>query len=117
MEFVIRLLKVVRIPNAPDFPDLPYAVELLCYYLIHTHRHVYTETSNHFEFMTTQKYNPIMNSESTAPPFVLHFSFLEPLSSKFSFLLYTIFSLLSFVHYSLTIVLPIICPYFSLPYL
>jgi hypothetical protein len=96
---------------------LPYAVEHLCYYLIHTHRHVYTKTSNHFEFMTTHTYNTIINSKTTAPFFILHFSLVEPLSSNFSFLLHTLFSLLSFTHSSLTIVFPIICPYFSLPHL
>ena len=84
----------------------------LCYYLIHKHRYVYTETSNHFEFITTQKYSAITNSASTAPPFILHYSLVEPLSSNFSFLLHSLFSLLSFIYSSFTIVFPRYLPIF-----
>lgn len=77
MEFVIRLLKVVRLlmPRTSQTCHMPRTH--LCCYLIHTHRHVYTETSNHFEFMTTQKYNAIMNSESTAPSLSYIFPWLK----------------------------------------
>ena len=53
MEFVIRMLKVVRLLmlRISQTCHMPWNIYATTW---HTHRHVYTETSNHFEFMTTK---------------------------------------------------------------
>jgi hypothetical protein len=76
MEFVIRMLKVVRLLmlRISQTCHMPWNIYATTW---HTHRHVYTETSNHFEFMTTKNITQLLTQKAQLLPLSYIFPWLN----------------------------------------